>query len=178
MASFPYLTRTVASSCHSHVRKIRQRVFPLRRLELILRPRGAADPDLQHFKDSSCGPLHKLKAILACCTYPCCCRGGVPICFPQFSDFGPLGQHGFARNSDFTVLESGKCSVTMVSHSNYDQHPLYDENANCSLLKTAVISRELRTTANLWISRNTSWRFSVFTTIDQAAEQDVARTQI
>jgi hypothetical protein len=30
-------------------------------------------------------------------------RGGIPICFPQFSDFGPLGQHGFARNRSWEV---------------------------------------------------------------------------
>ena len=40
-------------------------------------------------------------------------RGGVPVCFPQFSDFGSLGQHGFARNLPFTVVEKAADKVTM-----------------------------------------------------------------
>lgn len=48
-------------------------------------------------------------------------RGGVPICFPQFSDFGPLGQHGFVRNRSFQVVESNDWSATLVLDYTGDQ---------------------------------------------------------
>ncbi|GBF93444.1 glucose-6-phosphate 1-epimerase [Raphidocelis subcapitata] len=41
-------------------------------------------------------------------------RGGVPVCFPQFGQLGPLGQHGFARNTAFEVVESSDSSVTLL----------------------------------------------------------------
>jgi glucose-6-phosphate 1-epimerase len=31
-------------------------------------------------------------------------RGGIPVIFPQFGQFGPLQQHGFARNRRWTVV--------------------------------------------------------------------------
>lgn len=38
----------------------------------------------------------------------------MPVCFPQFGQLGPLGQHGFARNSAFTLAEEAADSVTLV----------------------------------------------------------------
>jgi glucose-6-phosphate 1-epimerase len=42
-------------------------------------------------------------------------RGGVPVCWPQFGDMGPVEQqHGFARNSQFKVAELSGDSVTLT----------------------------------------------------------------
>ena len=35
-------------------------------------------------------------------------RGGVPVCFPQFADQGPLPMHGFARVATWELVESGR----------------------------------------------------------------------
>ena len=35
-------------------------------------------------------------------------RGGVPVCFPQFADQGPLPMHGFARITAWELVESGR----------------------------------------------------------------------
>jgi len=38
-------------------------------------------------------------------------RGGVPVCFPQFADQGPLPMHGFARITAWELVESGRAGA-------------------------------------------------------------------
>ncbi len=44
-------------------------------------------------------------------------RGGVPVIFPQFSDRGPFGRHGFARNRpwELSSYEGNTAELSLVS---------------------------------------------------------------
>lgn len=58
-------------------------------------------------------------------------RGGIPLCWPQFGNFGPLAaQHGFARNVAFTlasVTDGGATATLTLVHApgapHYDEWP-------------------------------------------------------
>ena len=52
-------------------------------------------------------------------------RGGVPVCFPQFGGFGPLQQHGFARNTAFEVVSGTLDSVTLALRPDTEQLKLF-----------------------------------------------------
>eukprot|EP00252_Welwitschia_mirabilis_P026219 TRINITY_DN84_c0_g1_i1.p1 TRINITY_DN84_c0_g1~~TRINITY_DN84_c0_g1_i1.p1 ORF type:complete len:296 (+),score=57.99 TRINITY_DN84_c0_g1_i1:223-1110(+) len=47
-------------------------------------------------------------------------RGGIPICFPQFGDFGCLEQHGFARNRWWAIDTCPSPLVPVNNNSTVD----------------------------------------------------------
>jgi glucose-6-phosphate 1-epimerase len=53
-------------------------------------------------------------------------RGGVPICFPQFSDRGPIMKHGFARLMNWQVGEQTKNDITFFISDDQATRDIWD----------------------------------------------------
>ncbi|MDF1826302.1 MAG: D-hexose-6-phosphate mutarotase [Verrucomicrobiales bacterium] len=72
-------------------------------------------------------------------------RGGVPVIFPQFSDHGPFGRHGFARKSEWDVVpgeDSFSLATSLESHEAWP-HPFslklhFDLGSDCLTMSLTV----------------------------------------
>ena len=73
-------------------------------------------------------------------------RGGIPICFPQFADRGPLVQHGFARTRLWTLKEAaapvaGISSVTFELESSPPTQALWPHKFRAHFVATVGANR-------------------------------------
>lgn len=58
-------------------------------------------------------------------------RGGVPVIFPQFSDYGPFQRHGFARNQVWSVESSGPGTAILSLKDNPETRALWPHAFAC-----------------------------------------------
>ena len=91
-------------------------------------------------------------------------RGGVPICFPQFGDMGPLKQqHGFARNLAFEVENSSSPDqVTLLLK--YDGGKEHDFPHPFELRVTVRVADEGKQLVQSLAVKNTGEQSFTFTT--------------
>jgi glucose-6-phosphate 1-epimerase len=87
-------------------------------------------------------------------------RGGIPVCFPQFSDRGELVKHGFARNQPWRLAAKSTDSATLALASDtitgrHWPHAFHAE------LRVALSPGKLRVTLAVVNTGNVPWSFTV-----------------
>ena len=89
-------------------------------------------------------------------------RGGVPICFPQFNQRGPLPKHGFVRNLAWQP-ETGRGvasnEVALVLHDN-DATRAFWPHAFRAELRVAMRPRSLRIELTVDNTGSSPWTFA------------------
>jgi len=89
-------------------------------------------------------------------------RGGVPIIFPQFGNFGRLKKHGFARDLNWVKLESKTINgEEIIKYSLItSKHEQLDWDFDAELLLTFRLIKNLSLSINLKIQNNGEDSFS------------------
>lgn len=88
-------------------------------------------------------------------------RGGVPICFPQFSTRGPLPKHGFARTSRW-MLVTAPAPQAEVAEARFqlDSRMVRGDRAYCLVLVVRLGPRWLELQLQVANTGRTSWSFT------------------
>lgn len=85
-------------------------------------------------------------------------RGGIPICFPQFSDFGSLEKHGFARNRmwsidtnppPFSTNSPSKASIDLILKPSKEDLKIFPHSFEFRLRVTLGPGGELTLTSRI-----------------------------
>lgn len=88
-------------------------------------------------------------------------RGGAPICFPQFSNRGPLPKHGFARTSRW-MLVSAPAPQAEVAQARFqlDSRMVAGDRSYCLVLVVRLGPRWLELELQVANTGRTSWSFT------------------
>jgi glucose-6-phosphate 1-epimerase len=91
-------------------------------------------------------------------------RGGVPVCFPQFSGRGPLLKHGFARSVSWTVesvstVDSARSVAVFALRDDERTHAIWPQSFLAQLSVT-VESKRLIMTLALTNNGDAPWSFT------------------
>ncbi len=87
-------------------------------------------------------------------------RGGVPICFPQFNQRGPLAKHGFARNLAWALERSqagGDCVQAVFVLADTAQTRAWWPHAFTARLNVLLAPGSLRLELSVHNSGATAW---------------------
>lgn len=93
-------------------------------------------------------------------------RGGIPVCFPQFSDRGSLVKHGFVRNKPWTYepeeqLAGGSRKNTALLHINDDAETcaMWPHNFRAEI-QVSLQENRLTTALSVINTGNEAWQFT------------------
>jgi glucose-6-phosphate 1-epimerase len=96
-------------------------------------------------------------------TLPQAIRGGVPVCFPQFSGRGPLLKHGFARSVAWTLeslsTDAARSIALFTLRDDERTHAIWP-HAFLAQLSVAVEPRRLIMTLTLTNNGDAPWSFT------------------